>query len=64
MPHEVTSQDQVKALLKDAVEVRIVRNEDSAKLKVRTRKGLYTFKTTGEEADALVKGIKTPIVEF
>lgn len=64
MPHEVTSQDQVKALLKDAVEVRIVRNEDSVKLKVRTRKGLYTFKTTGEEADALVKGIKTPIVEF
>jgi len=64
MPFEVTSKDDFKELLKEAQEIRIVRKEDSTKVKVRTKRGLYTFKTTGAEADALVKGVKTAIVEF
>ena len=64
MPHELTSKEQFKGLLKSAVEVRIVRNGDSAKLKIRTANRLYTFKTTTAEADSLVKGIKIPVVEF
>ena len=64
MPSEVTSKDELRNLLKVALEVRVVRKEDSAKVKVRTKKGLYTFKTTGTEADALVKGVKAAIVEF
>jgi len=50
--------------LKDAVQVRVVKIEATAKLKVRTKKGLYTFKTTADEAEALVKGLKVPVVEF
>jgi hypothetical protein len=64
MPHELTSKDQFNELLKDAVEVRVVRDEDAAKVKIRTKRGLYTFKTTGEEADLLLKGIKVPVVKF
>jgi len=64
MPSEVTSKDEFKELLKGAVEIRVVRNEESAKVKARTRHGLYTFKTTVAEADALVKGAKAPVVEF
>ena len=64
MPFEVTSKDDFRELLKEAQEIRIVRKEDSAKVKVRTKKGLYTYKTTSEEADALVKGAKAAIVEF
>jgi hypothetical protein len=64
MPSELTSKDQFKALLKDAVEVRVVKTETTAKVKVRTKKGLYTFKTTPDEAEALVKGLKVPVVEF
>ena len=64
MPSELTSKDDLKKLLKDATEVRVVRRDESVKVKVRTKKGLYTFKTTGEEADALVKGVKAAIVEF
>jgi ribosomal L38e-like protein len=64
MPHELSSKDQAKALLKDALEVRVVRKNDSSKLKLRTKKGLYTFKTTEEEIESLIKGIKTPVVEF
>jgi hypothetical protein len=64
MPSEVTSKEQIKKLLSVAVEVRVVRDEEQAKLKVRTKKGLYTFKTTGDEADTMVKGLKVPVVEF
>jgi hypothetical protein len=42
----------------------VVRNEETAKVKIRTKRGLYTFKTTGEEADLLLKGIKVPVVKF
>ena len=63
MPSELTSKDQVKKLLPEAIEIRVVRSEDSAKLKLRTKKSLYTYKTTGEDADAILKGVKAPIVE-
>ena len=64
MPGELTSMDQLKAMLKEATEVRIVRDEEQAKVKLRTKKGLYTFKTTGDQADTIVKGLKIPVVEF
>jgi hypothetical protein len=34
------------------------------KLKLRTERTLYTFKTTEEEAQALIKGQKIDVVEF
>jgi hypothetical protein len=64
MPHELTSKEQFNELLKDAVEVRVVRDEETAKVKIRTKRGLYTFKTTGEEADQLLKGTKVPVVKI
>lgn len=64
MPYELTSKEQFKELLKQADEVRVVKDNGTAKVKIRTKKGLYTFKTTGDEADSLVKGIKAPVVEF
>ncbi len=64
MPSELTTKEQFKELLKDAVEVRVVRSDETAKVKLRTKKGLHTFKTTPDEADALLKGVKIPVVEF
>jgi hypothetical protein len=64
MPSELASKEQFKKLLEKAVEVRVARKGEVAKLKVRTRKGLFTLKTTGEEADKLVKDLKVPVVEF
>jgi len=34
------------------------------KIKIRTGNQLYTFKTTEEDAQSLVKGTKTPVVEY
>jgi len=64
MPHEVRTKEQIQALLNDATEVRVSKNGDSAKLKVRTSERLHTFKTTAEEADTMVKGLKVPVVEY
>jgi hypothetical protein len=64
MPKELKSKDEFQKLLGSATEVRVHRDGEQAKLKLRTREALYTFKTSSEEADTLVKGIKTPVVEF
>ena len=64
MPKELKSKDEFQKLLESATEVRISRQGDNAKIKLRTKDALYTFKTTGAEADSLAKGLKTPLVEF
>ncbi len=64
MPKEIANSDEFAKLLEAATEVRVVRSGDSAKVKIRTRETLYTFKTTTEEADSLVKSAKVPVQEF
>jgi hypothetical protein len=64
MPKEIKDKARFEKLLESAAEVRVSRNGGGAKLKVRSRDALYTFKTTGAEADAIVKGTKATVVEF
>jgi hypothetical protein len=64
MPIEIKAKEQFEKLLPTATEVRVARRGDDAKVKIRTKEALYTFKTTAAEADAMVKGLKTPVVEF
>ena len=64
MPKEITDKAQFQKLLESAEELRVSRDGDGAKLKVRSRGYLYTFKTTGADADAMIKGTKATVVEF
>ncbi len=64
MPRELKSKEEFEKLLESATEVRVSRHGDEAKVKLRTRDFLYTFKTTSEDADSLVKGTKAPVVEL
>jgi len=64
MPKELRSKDEFQKLLDSATEVRVRRDGDEAKIKLRTKDALYTFKTTSAEADSFTKGLKTPLVEF
>ncbi len=64
MPSELTTKEQFKEILPNAEEIRVVRKGDTAKVKLRTKAALYTFKTTGDEVDALIKGAKSPVVEL
>ena len=48
-----------------AVELRVVRKDNAVKLKLRTPDYLYTFRTTEDEADDLIKNAKEiEVVEF
>ena len=64
MPKELRSKDEFDKLLDRATEIRVSKSGDSAKVKLRTPDGLFTLKTTAEDADAMVKGAKVPVVEF
>jgi hypothetical protein len=64
MPRELKSKDEFEKMLESALEVRVLKEDDTAKIKLRTAVTLYTFKTTPEEADSLVKGVKVPVLEL
>jgi hypothetical protein len=64
MPKELKSRDEFAKLLDSTEEVRVIRSGDEAKVKLRTKSGLVTFKTTSADADVLLKGTKASVVEF
>ncbi len=64
MPKEIKDKDQFEKMLETATEVRVSRKGDEAKVKLRTKDALYTFRTTSEEADSMIKGVKAPVLEF
>ncbi len=64
MPKEIKDKETFDKLIEAATEVRVSRRGDAAKVKLRTKGVLYTFRTTSEEADSLVKGVKAPVVEY
>jgi len=45
MPREIRSKEEFQKLLSSATEVRVVKDGESAKVKLRTRDRLYTFVT-------------------
>lgn len=65
MPKELKSSEQFEKLLPRALELRVVRDKDFVKLKLRTPEFLYTFKTNEEEADDIIKNAKEiEVIEF
>jgi len=64
LPRELTSKDEFQKLLGQAVEVRVKREGETAKVKLRTPTQLYTFKTSSEEVDLLTKGVKVEVLEI
>ncbi len=65
MPLQIRSKEEIEKMIDTATEVRVVKGKgDSVKVKLRTPKALYTYVTTEAEADALTKGLKTPIIDF
>lgn len=63
VPYEIKTKEEFKKLLAAATELRVVTKDESSKIKLRTSKGLYTFKTKADDVETLTKGLKIPIVE-
>ena len=65
MPKELKSSEQFQKLMPSAVELRVVRQKESVKLKLRTPNYLYTFKTSEDEAEDLIKNAKEiEVIEY
>lgn len=64
MPRQINSKEELEKILPTATEIRLVKGDDQVKLKLRTKTLLYTFKTTEDEAEALIKGQKAEIIEY
>jgi len=63
MPCEIHSVDDFLKLSSNAIECRVKRLKDTAKLKLRTKKYLYTYKISLAEVDGIIKALKCPIKE-
>ena len=65
MPRQIATKEELEKFLPEAREIRLVKGKgDQVKLKLRTDEMLYTFKTTEEEAQTLIKGQKLEVIEY
>ncbi|MFX1406850.1 MAG: hypothetical protein ACFFC9_05380 [Promethearchaeota archaeon] len=64
MPKEVFKEEKFLELANYAVHCRVKRVKDIVKLKLRTKKQLYTYKTDPTTADRILKNITCEIIEL
>ena len=64
MPKEVLDIEEFRKIIPLATECRVVRSGETVKVKLRLKRLLYVYKTNSEEADKLLKEIKTDIIEI
>jgi uncharacterized protein YifE (UPF0438 family) len=65
MPTEITDEKQFIAIAKSRASLcKIKKVKDVVKLKLRTPKMLYTFKTSPEKAEALLKDLEIERVDL
>jgi len=64
MPKEIFDSDKFLELSKIAIHCRVNRGKEDVKLKLRTKKYLYTFKTDFNTAEDLLNKIDCQIIEL
>ncbi|MFW9899302.1 MAG: hypothetical protein ACFE8A_08295 [Candidatus Hodarchaeota archaeon] len=64
MPREIFDEEKFLELAENAFHCRVKRIKDVVKLKLRTKKILYTFKTDPSSAERLIKQISCDIIEL
>ncbi|MBY8980785.1 MAG: hypothetical protein KGD72_10365 [Candidatus Lokiarchaeota archaeon] len=64
MPKEIFDEEKFLELSELAIHCRVKRVKDVVKLKLRTKKHLYTYKTDPTTADRLVRGLSCDIIEL
>jgi large subunit ribosomal protein L38e len=64
MPREIFDEEKFLELSEFAVHCRVKRVKDIVKLKLRTKKVLYTFKTDPASAEALLRQINCDVIEL
>ena len=64
MPKEIFDEEKFLDLAEYAVHCRVKRVKDIVKLKLRTKKTLFTFKTDPIVADRLLRNLKCDVIEL
>jgi hypothetical protein len=66
LPEELKSNEEFMTTLGLAsiCYVKRLKNSDVVKLKLRTKKRLYTYKTTPNEANQIIKNLNIPVEEI
>ena len=64
LPKEMLSEEKFLELADFAIHCRVKRVKDVVKLKLRTRKYLYTYKTDPNSADRLLSSISCDVIEL
>ena len=64
MPREIFDEEKFVELAEFAIHCRVKRIKDVVKLKLRTRKTLYTLKTDPDTAERLLKDVSCDIIEI
>ena len=64
LPSEIFDEEKFLELAEFAVHCRVKRIKDVVKLKLRTKKRLYTYKTDPITADRLVRNLSCDIIEL
>lgn len=65
MPKEVKNKEEFLKLIPLAIECRVKQNENVIKIKLRTKRYLYTYKTTDQnEVKEILDQVKCPIINI
>ncbi len=64
MPKEIFDEEKFLELAEFAIHCRVKRVKDEVKLKLRTKKVLYTYKTDPTSADRIVRELTCDIIEL
>ncbi|NHI83901.1 MAG: 50S ribosomal protein L38e [Candidatus Thorarchaeota archaeon] len=63
MPKQMTDVNKFLGMTEDAIECRVKRGSDHVKLKLRTKRYLYTIILEPQEAESVLQNVKCQIVE-
>lgn len=64
MPREIFDEEKFLELSEQSFHCRVKRLRDIVKLKLRTKKILYTYKATPESAERLLESISCQVIEL
>lgn len=64
MPREIYNEEKFIEISEYAIHCRVKRLKDKVKLKLRTKKILYTYKTDPATAERLLRNISCDIIEL
>ena len=64
MPREIFNEEKFLQLAEHSIHCRVKRIQDTVKLKIRTKKMLYTYKTDPDSAERILKSLSCEIIEL